>query len=102
MRRLASIETTMKLRALAPGAALLVAGIPSHSGSAEAASWGWHGGGWGGWRGGGWGWGGLGVGLAAGAIVGTGHVQSVEGASCTGSAAGLARASMPPYLGPDD
>ena len=66
----------MKLRALALGTALLAASVPAVSSSAEAAPWGFHGGGWyGGWggggHGGGWGWGGLGLGLAAGAIIGS-------------------------------
>src|SRR5206468_2979999 len=79
-----------KLRTVTLAAALLVAGVPSLSTTAQArpfgfhggfgggwghGGWGhggWGGGGWGGggWRGGGWGGAGLGVGLATGALVG--------------------------------
>src|SRR5947209_5173101 len=71
-----------KLRTVTLAAALLVAGVPSLSTTAQARPFGFHGGsggGWGhgGWRGGGWGgggWGGaglgLGLGVATGALVG--------------------------------
>ena len=61
------------LRNAALFASLIAAAVPSLSVPANAAwrgGWGgWHGG-WGGWRGG-WGWGGVSLGLAAGALAGT-------------------------------
>jgi hypothetical protein len=65
----------MKLRTVGLAAGLMAAAVPAMTVPADAA-WGWGGwrggwgGGWGGWRGG-WGWGGVGLGLAAGAVVGT-------------------------------
>lgn len=58
----------MKLRSALATAALVAVSIPTLSGTAEARGLGFHGG-WGGHHGG-WGWGGVGLGLATGALVG--------------------------------
>src|SRR3954464_12132000 len=81
-----------KLRTVTLAAALLVAGVPSLSTTAQARPFGFHGGfgggwghgGWGhgGWRGGGWGgggWGGAGLGLATGALVGAALASPYQG-----------------------
>jgi hypothetical protein len=60
-------ENAMNIRATAVAGALLAASVPALPVSAHAAPLGWHGGGW---HGGGWGLAGLGIGLAAGAIIG--------------------------------
>jgi len=57
----------MNIRAIALAGALLATSVPALPVSAQTAPLGWHGGGW---HGGGWGLAGLGIGLAAGAIIG--------------------------------